>query len=145
MRVSSRSWVVAAHLITHMAGQEARHLQTFERLLSTRRIRPTLLEPIWTIAGFALGALSALASPRAAMAVTAAVETEIDAHYGAQSALLGQHDAELAHHIEDFRADEAEHRDTALANDAAATPGYPLFEVLVRAGCRVAIAASERI
>lgn len=134
-----------AHLIAHMAGQEKRHLDTFNRLLAERRVRPTLLGPIWTVAGFALGAVTALAGPRAAMAATAAVEAEIDAHYGAQLDALGGSDADLAAHIADFQGDEAEHRQTALANEAEQIPAYAVFEAVVRAGCRVAIAASERL
>ena len=38
---------------------------------------------LWNVAGFALGAATALISEKAAMACTDAVETEIDRHYGA--------------------------------------------------------------
>lgn len=134
-----------SRLIRHMADQEARHLDTFETLLRERRVRPTLLHPLWHVAGFALGAATALMGPRAAMACTAAVETEIDRHYAAQLAELGDSEPELAAHITDFQAEEVEHRDTALANDAAETPGYPLLSALIRAGCRAAIRVSSRI
>jgi ubiquinone biosynthesis monooxygenase Coq7 len=135
-----------APLIQHMAAQERRHLETFDRLLTERRARPTLIGPLWHAAGFALGAATALLGPRAAMACTAAVEEEIDRHYGAQLDVLADgSDPELAAHIADFRADEAEHRDTALAHDAESTPGYPILSALIRAGCRAAIAVSSRI
>ena len=135
-----------AHLIRHMAEQEARHLATFERLLAERRVRPTLLHPLWHLAGYALGAATALAGPRVAMACTAAVEAEIDAHYAAQRvALAAGGDPELVAHIEDFQAEEVEHRETALAHEAESVPGYGLFEAVVRAGCRAAIAISSRV
>jgi len=134
-----------SRLIRHMAAQEERHLETFERLLRERRVRPTLLQPFWHVAGFALGAATALMGPRAAMACTAAVETEIDRHYAAQLAELGPDEPELAAHIADFQAEEVEHRDTALANEAESAPGYPVLSALIRAGCRAAIRVSSRI
>ncbi len=134
-----------ARLIRRMAEQERRHLDTFDRLLVERRVRPTLLAPVWHVAGFALGAVTALIGPRTAMACTAAVEAEIDRHYAEQLEQLGDRDPELATHIVDFRADENEHRETALANEAEKAPGWPLLDAVIRAGCRVAIAVSSRI
>ncbi len=135
-----------AHLIRHMAGQEARHLSTFTRLLGERRVAPTLLHPIWHLAGYALGAATALVGPQAAMACTAAVEQEIDRHYEAQRQAVGpQGDPTLSEHIAEFQAEEVEHRETALANEAEQAAGYGLMSAVIRAGCRVAIAVSSRI
>ncbi|MBV7255985.1 demethoxyubiquinone hydroxylase family protein [Pacificimonas sp. WHA3] len=131
--------------IGRMKVQEQRHLDTFNRLLAERGVRPTILSPLWDAAGFALGAATALMGPRAAMACTAAVETEIDAHYSAQLEALGDTDPELTAHIEDFQAEEQEHRETALAHGAADTPGYPVLSAVIRAGCRAAIAVAKRV
>ena len=132
--------------IARMAEQEQRHLDVFNRLVADRRVRPTALQPIWHVAGFALGAATALLGPRAAMACTVAVETEIDRHYSEQrTALADGGDAELAAHIEDFQADELEHRATGLRHDAEKTPLYPLLSAGIRAVCRLAIQASKRI
>lgn len=131
--------------IARMAAQEERHLKTFDRLLVERRVRPTLLMPLWHVAGFALGAASALAGPKAAMAVTAAVETEIDRHYQAQRDALSGDDPELEGLIAEFQADEVEHRDTAVSHGAEEAPAYPLMSAIVRAGCRAAIRISEKI
>jgi ubiquinone biosynthesis monooxygenase Coq7 len=79
------------------------------------------------------------------MACTAAVETEIDRHYSDQLAALGQEDPPLAESIRRFQAEELEHRDTAIAAGAEDSFGYPILSALIRAGCRVAIAASKRI
>ena len=135
----------AAHAISGMARQEERHLERFNALMAERRVRPTLLQPLWNVAGFALGAATALMSEQAAMACTEAVETEIDKHYAAQLAELGDTDPELAADIKDFQAEELEHRDTARAHGAAEAAGYPLLTAAIRAGCRVAIGLSKRI
>jgi ubiquinone biosynthesis monooxygenase Coq7 len=135
----------AAHAIAGMALQEKRHLDRFNQLMAERRVRPTLLQPIWDVAGFALGAATALMGEKAAMACTDAVETEIDLHYGEQLAALGTSDPALAADIAEFRAEELEHQETARAHGAADAPGFPLLSAVVRAGCRVAIGLSKRI
>jgi ubiquinone biosynthesis monooxygenase Coq7 len=128
-----------------MAVQEERHREHFDRMLAERGVRPTLLQPVWDVAGFALGAATALLGPEAAMACTVAVETEIDRHYGEQLDELGETDPELAAAITEFRAEEAEHREAALAAGAEQAPGYPLLSGAIRLGCRMAIALSKRI
>ncbi len=135
----------AAHAIARMASQEERHLERFNAMMGARRVRPTVLQPMWDIAGFALGAATALLGEKAAMACTDAVETEIDRHYGEQLDALGEEDPELAAEIADFRAEELEHRETARAHGAAEAPAYPLLTAAIRTGCRVAIELSKRI
>ncbi len=135
----------ASKLVSRMADQEKRHLERFDALMSQRQVRPTALQPIWNVAGFALGAATALMSEKAAMACTEAVETEIDLHYGQQLGDLGQDDPELAADIEQFRAEELEHRDVARDAGAAQAVAYPLLTAAIRAGCRVAIGLSKRI
>lgn len=131
--------------IARMAAQEDRHLEKFDRMIVERGVRPTLLMPLWHGAGFALGAVSALIGPKAAMAVTAAVETEIDLHYQQQRDQLAGDDPELEAVIAEFQAEEVEHRESAIALGAEQAPAYPLMSALVRAGCRVAIRLSEKI
>lgn len=131
--------------IAAMAAQEAAHRERFDALLARRGGRPTALQPVWSAAGYALGAATALIGPEAAMACTAAVETEIDRHYGQQLEELGGDDPELGAIIAEFRADELTHRDAALAAGAERAPAYPLLSGAIRLGCRLAIKLSERI
>lgn len=134
-----------ADKLVAMAAQEAVHRREFESLMVARGIRPTLLHPFWHVAGFALGAVTALVSPEAAMACTAAVETEIDRHYSEQLDEIGPHDPELSALIVTSRADEREHREIALAAGAERAPAYPLLSAAIRLGCRAAIGLSRRI
>ena len=135
----------AAHQIARMAAQEERHLDRFNQLMAERRVRPTLLQPLWNVAGFALGAATALLGEKAAMACTDAVETEIDKHYADQLVELGDREPELAADIAEFQAEELEHRAVARAHGAQDAVGYPLLSAAIRAGCRVAIGLSKRI
>ncbi len=135
-----------AAAIAAMAEQEADHRQRFDALIASRGVRPTVLQPVWSVAGFALGAATALLGPEAAMACTAAIEQEIDRHYTAQlDELEDGTDPELAGMIQEFRDDEREHLETALAAGAEKAPAYPLLSGVIRMGCRVAIRLSERI
>ena len=135
----------ASRAIHHMAAQEERHRAFFDRMIVERGVRPTLFQPFWNVAGFALGAVTAALGPDAAMACTAAVETEIDKHYADQLVELGDSDPELSAAIADFQAEELEHRDHALANGAEDALGYPILSGVIRLGCKVAIAAAKRI
>jgi len=132
-------------VLRHMQAQEEHHLATFSRLIGERRVRPTALLPLWHLAGYVLGAATAAMGERAAMACTVAVEEAIDEHYRAQVAELGTDEPALSTTIEGFRAEELEHRDIGLANEAELTPGYKALCSLIKAGCKVAIAVSERI
>ena len=143
----------AAHSaeVRAMSDQEHDHLRAFDALAAQRGVRPTALQPLWSVAGYALGAATALIGPEAAMACTAAVEEEIDRHYTRQLDRLEQargtpdDDPELADMIERFRADERAHRDLAIAAGAERAPAYPLLSAAIRLGCRAAIRLSERI
>ena len=134
-----------ARAIAGMALQEERHRAFFDRMIAERGVRPTLLQPFWNVAGYALGAVTAVIGPEAAMACTAAVETEIDLHYEDQLNELGADDAELSDAVRVFQAEELEHRDTALASGAERAPAYPLMSAAIRLGCRLAIGVSKRI
>lgn len=138
----------AAHAaeVAGMAAQEADHRRRFDAMIAKRGVRPTALQPLWSVAGFALGAATALIGPEAAMACTAAIETEIDKHYTAQlDDLADGSDPELAGMIAEFRDDEREHLTAAMAAGAERAPAYPLLSGAIRLGCRMAIRLSTRI
>ncbi|WP_022728281.1 demethoxyubiquinone hydroxylase family protein [Fodinicurvata sediminis] len=136
----------SAPVIRHMWEQEAEHLQTFERMLPERRVRPTLLQPVWHMAGYALGAATAMMGEKAAMACTVAVEEVIDQHYAEQSEDLADEPQEqdLRQTIEKFRAEELEHRDIGLEHEAEQTPGYEALSAAIKTGSRLAIWLSKR-
>ena len=131
--------------IRRMAEQEQRHLAAFEKLIAERHVRPTALSPLWHAAGFALGAATALLGTRAAMACTVAVEEVIDEHYRRQSEALGDAEPALKSAIDEFRRDELEHRDTALAHGAEQAVAYPALTTAIKTASRLAIWLSTRI
>jgi ubiquinone biosynthesis monooxygenase Coq7 len=114
-------------------------------LLTARQVRPTALAPVWRLAGFALGAGTALMGEKAAHACTEAVETVIEQHYAGQIAELESREPELAAELSRFRAEELAHRDQAVAEGAREAPGYALLSAVIRTGCRAAIKISEKL
>ncbi|WP_020694636.1 demethoxyubiquinone hydroxylase family protein [Reyranella massiliensis] len=145
LRWTGRANSEAGRKIAHMARQEREHNKVFDRLLVERRVRPTALSPLWNVAGFALGAATALMGDKAAMACTVAIEETIEEHYAGQAAKLGDEEADLKSTVEKFRAEEMEHRDEALASGAEQAPAYEALTGAIKAGSRLAIWLSTRI
>ena len=113
--------------------------------LVEKRVRPTALLPVWNIAGFALGAGTALMGEKAAMACTVAVEKVIGEHYREQQNLLEDDEKELKKTIAKFEKDELEHHDIGLEHDAENAPGYKVMTKIIEIGCKAAIAISKKI
>lgn len=134
-----------ASTLQHMADQEQHHLDTFSKMISDRRVRPTALMPLWHVAGYALGAVTAMIGEKAAMACTVAVESVIDEHYAKQEEKLSNNDAELKSVITRFRAEEKEHHDIALENGAEDSPLYHILTKAIVYQTKLAIWLSTRI
>jgi ubiquinone biosynthesis monooxygenase Coq7 len=135
----------AAGVIREMGETEKRHLARFEALLRQRRVRPTLLHPLWSVAGYGLGVATAFLGERAAMACTVAVEEVIDEHYQGQAERLGEADPALLETIRSFRDDEIAHRGLAIAEGAEEAVAYDLITAAVKTGSRIAIWLSTRL
>ena len=131
--------------IQHMADQEQEHIDKFNELLVEKRVRPTALLPLWNIAGFALGAGTALMGEKSAMACTVAVEKVIGEHYREQQDLLEDDEKELKKTIAKFEKDELEHHDIGIEHDAESAIGYRIMSKVIEIGCKTAIAVSKKI
>ncbi|KAJ6611746.1 COQ7 protein [Mycena sp. CBHHK59/15] len=134
-----------------MWDQEKKHLAVMDKLQLQHRIRPTLLSDVAKIAGFGLGAVTALMGKEAAMACTEAVETVIGEHYDDQlkemESLPSEHPSIplLWDIVREFRDDELEHLDIAVENNAQRAPAHALLSSFVGAGCKVAIQVCQRV
>jgi len=136
-------------LIQHMWDQEKHHLATFEKMMPEHKARPSALLPFWHVAGFALGAGTALLGKEAAMACTVAVETAICDHYNKQLRTLeadtGADHSQLMKTISQFRDEEQEHHDIGIEHDAELAPAYQLLKGGIQLGCVAAIWVAERV
>ncbi|XP_034669825.1 5-demethoxyubiquinone hydroxylase, mitochondrial [Drosophila subobscura] len=134
--------------IGHMWEQEKCHRAQFEQLIQQHRVRPTVMTPIWNVAGFVLGAGTALMGEKAAMACTVAVETVIVEHYNDQLRQIMESpnpDKELLETITKFRDEEQEHHDTGIDCGAEQAPFYQAMTEVIKFGCKTAIAISKKI
>ncbi|KAG5684098.1 hypothetical protein PVAND_013346 [Polypedilum vanderplanki] len=134
--------------IKHMWEQEKAHREEFEKLIRKHRVRPTVLTPIWNVAGFALGAVTALMGEKAAFACTVAVETVIVEHYNDQVRQLMEDpntNKELIELIKKFRDEEQEHHDCGIDHGAEQAPFYDALSNVIKFGCKTAIKISEKI
>ncbi|KAJ1972881.1 ubiquinone biosynthesis monooxygenase Coq7 [Dimargaris xerosporica] len=133
----------------HMWEQEKKHLYVFDNFIGDNRVRPTLLRPVWTTAGYILGLGTALIGKEAAMACTEAVETVIGNHYDDQLRELLKIDhpevENLRQIIKEFRDDELEHLDTAVEHDAHQAPVYRGLSEVIKKGCKVCIEIAKRV
>uniref|UniRef100_T1DHM9 5-demethoxyubiquinone hydroxylase, mitochondrial n=1 Tax=Crotalus horridus TaxID=35024 RepID=T1DHM9_CROHD len=147
MAVLGRSSV--GPVIRQMWEQEKDHLKQMKDLMILYRVRPTILLPVWDVAGYMLGAGTALLGKKAAMACTVAVEESIADHYNNQIRVLVEEDPEkykeLLQIIKKLRDEETQHHDTGLDYDAELTPGYSVLKNAIQLGCKAAIFLSERI
>lgn len=160
-------------VLQHMWDQEVHHHNTFNRLQSQRRVRPSLLTPLWKLGAVALGVGTAAISKEAAMACTVAVETVIGGHYNLQlRVLMNQYNIpvydkktgraltpeeinkeiqtspelrDLKSMISEFRDEELEHLDTAVEHDAEKAVPYIMLTETIKLVCRGAIWTAERI
>lgn len=134
-----------AEQLAEMEAEEQKHLDAFDKLLIERNVRPTAMTPIWNVAGYGLGVVTALMGEKAAHACTEAVENVIEQHYGAQAEEVKDEEPELAATFAEFREDELHHRDTAVEQGAHEAPGYGILSRLITAGCHAAIKITEKI
>ena len=125
---------------------ESRHLRFFERFLPPDG--KSRLLPVWWLAGWLLGAGSAVLGPRAAYATIAAVERFVEDHYNEQiDSMRGRPGLdELVGILTRFCADEVHHRDDALASIPAGESRLARFWTrVVDGGSRVGVAIARRI
>lgn len=132
-------------MLQEMADQEAEHLEKFNQLIVERQVRPTFLQPLWHVGGYALGAVTALLGEKAAHACTIAVEEVIEEHYQEQLDQLQGSDDPLKEVIERFRQDEIAHKEYARQAGGEEAPGYPLLSSVIKTVSKTAIWLSTRV
>jgi len=132
--------------IKEMADQEEIHKSTFDELIVKENVKPTVMFPIWNLAGYALGVGTALLGKKAAMACTVAVEEVIGQHYEDQALELESRkiNLELLKIVKKFREDELEHHDTGVEHHAEMTTGYVLLAKAIKSLCYTAIKVSKK-
>ncbi len=140
------------HLVEEMKRQEDVHYDYFDDLIKSQKVRPTVMQPVWRVGGFALGFVTAMISKKAAMTCTVAVEEVIDQHYQEQlNDLKGVEGSDskvpvdLREKIIKFRDDELEHRDIGYKHDAKGFGCFGVASKVIKGMTRFAIGVSKRV
>lgn len=148
-------------IVEEMRNQELHHLDYFSKKIIEQKVRPTIMQPLWKIGGFALGFATGLIDKKSAMACTTAVEETIDDHYQEQInklEIIKQNQAhqaddnkneqvidELLDNIKKFQDEEIQHRDIGYDNDAKDFKFYKPLDKFIKFTTKSAIAISKKI
>ena len=134
--------------ISEMKEHEKEHLKYFEQQLAERKVRPTVLLPLWDMLGVSLGFVTGLMGKKATMLCTASVEEVIDKHYLSQIEHLKKNEKQekdLLKKIKKFRQDEIEHRDLAYEEGATKQGVYGFLDFIIKTGSKVAIEVAKKV
>jgi ubiquinone biosynthesis monooxygenase Coq7 len=97
------------------AAEEADHLAWCEERLAALQARPSLLNPLWYLGSFVIGAVAALASDRVSLGFVVETERQVEAHLGEHLARLPERDAPSRAVLAQMQLDEARHGQAARA------------------------------
>ena len=133
-------------ILKKMISEEKKHLDYFEKEMVSKRIRPTVMYPIWNAGGFALGALTAILGEKYVMACTDSIETVIVEHYKEQLDYLKDSDEkELIKNIRKFVDEEAEHQKVGEQNSQQNDLRLKFFKKIITKLTQTAIRVSEKL
>lgn len=104
------------------AREEADHLAWSAERIRELGGRPSLLNPLWYAGSLALGVGAGLLGDRWNLAFLAETERQVEEHLRGHLGRLAPQDARTRAVVDAMRADEAVHRDTAIALGAAELP-----------------------
>ena len=123
--------------------EEQDHLVWSARRIEELGGRASLLNPLWYAGSFALGAVAGALGDRWSLAFLAETERQVEEHLAGHLRLLPESDRRTRAVVEAMRADEAKHRDSALALGAAELPAAAKFGMRIMA--KVMTTVSHRI
>jgi 3-demethoxyubiquinol 3-hydroxylase len=104
------------------AREEEDHLAWSAERIRELGGRPSLLNPVWYAGSFAIGAVAGALGDRWNLAFLAETERQVEEHLTGHLDALPEDDRRTRAVVEAMRADEAQHRSSALALGAAELP-----------------------
>jgi ubiquinone biosynthesis monooxygenase Coq7 len=109
-------------LLEQAAREESDHLAWCEQRLKELNDRPSLLDPLWYAGSFAIGALAGVAGDRRSLGFVAETERQVERHLDGHLEQIPPGDARSRAIIEQMRADERAHGDSARAAGGESLP-----------------------
>lgn len=110
------------HALLAAAQEETDHLAWCEDRLTELDARPSLLNPLFYAASYAMGAVTGLLGDRVSLGFVEATEDQVCRHLESHMASLPEQDARSRAIVEQMHADEARHGADALAKGGTEFP-----------------------
>ncbi|MGR3913182.1 MAG: 2-polyprenyl-3-methyl-6-methoxy-1,4-benzoquinone monooxygenase [Gammaproteobacteria bacterium] len=104
------------------AAEENDHLAWCEQRMAELGARPSMLNPLWRLGAFTLGAAAGAAGDKWNLGFVAETERQVVAHLDAHLRKLPENDARSREVVAQMREDERAHADSATAAGAAELP-----------------------
>jgi ubiquinone biosynthesis monooxygenase Coq7 len=117
------------------AAEEGDHLAWCEQRLHELDSRPSLLNPLWYVGSFAMGAAAAVLGDSLSLGFVTETERQVEGHLASHLDRLPANDQRSRQIVEQMKADEAAHAQAARSAGASELPG-PL-PTLMRYAARV--------
>jgi ubiquinone biosynthesis monooxygenase Coq7 len=125
------------------AREEEDHLAWSAQRIRELGGRPSLLNPLWYAGALAMGAAAGALGDRWNLAFLAETERQVEEHLAGHLQALPPADGRTRAVVEAMRADEARHRDSALAMGAAEFP--PPVKRAMRLAARLMTTVAYRV
>ncbi len=104
------------------AREETDHLAWCESRINELGGRKSLLNPLWYVGSFALGAAAGALGDKWNLGFLAETERQVEAHLDEHLKQLPEHDAKSRAIVEQMKADEIRHAETAVQHGGAVLP-----------------------
>jgi ubiquinone biosynthesis monooxygenase Coq7 len=112
----------AARALLEASDEETEHLAWCEKRLEELGSHKSVLNPLWYAGSFALGALAGALGDKWNLGFLAETERQVEGHLDGHLSSLPEQDAKSRAIVEQMKADEIKHADTAIAHGGADLP-----------------------
>jgi ubiquinone biosynthesis monooxygenase Coq7 len=133
----------ARDALARAAREEEDHLAWSAERIRELGGRPSLLNPLWYAGSLAMGAAAGVLGDRWNLAFLAETERQVEQHLAGHLEALPAADQRTRALVEAMRADEAGHRDTAIALGAAEFP--PPVKLAMRLAAKFMTTVAYRV
>jgi ubiquinone biosynthesis monooxygenase Coq7 len=117
------------------AAEEGDHLAWTAQRVGELGGRTSLLNPVWYVGSFTLGALAGALGDRWSMGFLAETERQVETHLDGHLGRLPPHDLKSRAILDKMKIDEAHHAETAIRHGAGELPEVVKFAM--RLGSRI--------
>jgi ubiquinone biosynthesis monooxygenase Coq7 len=112
----------AAQALIEASDEETEHLAWCEKRLNELGSHKSFLNPLWYAGSFGLGVLAGALGDKWNLGFLAETERQVEGHLDSHLSLLPEQDAKSRAIVEQMKADEIRHAETAIEHGGAPLP-----------------------